>query len=401
MAIWPLQKRARHAHRDEAPCPRAEGAGRPRDAGRVSGWRYREASPGGCSCGLRQDDSGGAARSSQGESRPFGWVPGNLAEAHEILVGAAPGLGAAPQSPLAFSLNELRGAEAADASVCASQRWPGRPASVRRARQAPASCPGGLSQSASQLPHLTSIGGSRLDSPATHPRCDGCGYHGSLRDRRAAPGCDGRGHDRSLRNRRADDTDSSNACWSERHFQSPAVAVASSASIEAMIAWMGIRPLAISWPPERRAADANGAAHRFSQMSTPAVLPGSLADPRGSRPHLPLRAPPREWEWRGPQVLPDEHSGSASRLHGSREVLDVVLSQQLPKPGLDCLQLSELTDIGELRRLDGPVRVFREDQYIDHADDSGVDQRSQLCRHLTREVARSRRELDDEVVNGT
>jgi hypothetical protein len=31
-------------------------------------------------------------------------------------------------------------------------------------------------------------------------------------------------------------------------------------------------------------------------------------------------------EWRGPQVLPDEHSGSASRLHGSREVLDVVLS---------------------------------------------------------------------------
>jgi hypothetical protein len=34
--------------------------------------------------------------------------------------------------------------------------------------------------------------------------------------------------------------------------------------MEAMIAWIGIRPLAINWPPERRAADANGAAHLFS-----------------------------------------------------------------------------------------------------------------------------------------
>ena len=30
------------------------------------------------------------------------------------------------------------------------------------------------------------------------------------------------------------------------------------------MAWIGIRPLAISWPPARRAAEANGAAHRFS-----------------------------------------------------------------------------------------------------------------------------------------
>ena len=33
-----------------------------------------------------------------------------------------------------------------------------------------------------------------------------------------------------------------------------------------MIAWIGIRPSAMSWPPERRAADANGAAQRFSQI---------------------------------------------------------------------------------------------------------------------------------------
>jgi hypothetical protein len=81
-----------------------------------------------------------------------------------------------------------------------------------------------------------SIGGPRLNSPATHPRCDGRGYHGGLRNRRAAPRCDGGGHDRGLRNRRADDTDSSDTCWPEWHFQSPAVVVASSASIEAMIA---------------------------------------------------------------------------------------------------------------------------------------------------------------------
>jgi hypothetical protein len=36
---------------------------------------------------------------------------------------------------------------------------------------------------------------------------------------------------------------------------------------------MGILPLAISWPPERRTADAKGAAHRFSQMSTPSRAP--------------------------------------------------------------------------------------------------------------------------------
>jgi hypothetical protein len=39
----------------------------------------------------------------------------------------------------------------------------------------------------------------------------------------------------------ADDANSSGACWLEWHSQSPTVA---GASIEAMIAWMGIRPLA-------------------------------------------------------------------------------------------------------------------------------------------------------------
>src|SRR5207302_10584788 len=102
----------------------------------------------------------------------------------------------------------------------------------------------------------------------------------SWRPARAAHGCHGGGYDRGLGDRRADDADSSDTCWPEWHCQSPTVAVTWSAWIEAMIAWMGIRPLAISWPPECRTADAKGAAHRFSQMSTPAVLPGSIAAAR-------------------------------------------------------------------------------------------------------------------------
>ena len=50
----------------------------------------------------------------------------------------------------------------------------------------------------------------------------------------------------------------------------------------AMMAWMGIRPLAMSCPPARRMAEANGAAHRFSQIRTPAVLPGSMAAARSA-----------------------------------------------------------------------------------------------------------------------
>src|SRR5438552_15672784 len=115
---------------------------------------------------------------------------------------------------------------------------------------------------------------STLNPAATHPGCHGGGYHRSLGDRRAAPGCHGGGYDRGLGDRRADDADSSDTCWPKWHCQSPTVAVTRSASIEAMIAWMGIRPLAISWPPECRTADAKGAAHKFSRKSTPAVLPG-------------------------------------------------------------------------------------------------------------------------------
>src|SRR6185369_14193061 len=39
---------------------------------------------------------------------------------------------------------------------------------------------------------------------------------------------------------------------------------------------------------------------------------------------LAARTPRCGCEWRSPQVLPDQHSGGAARLHGSGEVLDVV-----------------------------------------------------------------------------
>ena len=49
-----------------------------------------------------------------------------------------------------------------------------------------------------------------------------------------------------------------------RASQTPSVTVVSSASSAAASAWIGIRPLATSSPPERRTAAPNGAAHTFS-----------------------------------------------------------------------------------------------------------------------------------------
>jgi hypothetical protein len=57
-----------------------------------------------------------------------------------------------------------------------------------------------------------------LDSPpATPSRCDGRGHYCGPCYRRGA-GRDGLGHDRGFRDRMADDTDSSDACCSQRHF---------------------------------------------------------------------------------------------------------------------------------------------------------------------------------------
>ena len=47
-----------------------------------------------------------------------------------------------------------------------------------------------------------------------------------------------------------------------------------SASIAANTAWMGMRPVATSWPPAWRTAEPNGAAQTFSQTNTAALVPG-------------------------------------------------------------------------------------------------------------------------------
>src|SRR3954451_18348717 len=122
-------------------------------------------------------------------------------------------------------------------------------------------------------------------------------------------------------------------------------------------------------------------------------------DPSGGD-QLAARVPCRRREARGPQVLPDEHAGGAAGLHRRGEVQDVVLGQELGQFGLQCLQLSQLADVAEFHRLDNTVFVLGQDDDVDHTDRLGVNEREQLGGHLAGEVARSRWELDDEVVDG-
>src|SRR5690348_2048870 len=86
---------------------------------------------------------------------------------------------------------------------------------------------------------------------------------------------------------------------------------------------------------------------------------------------LAARTPRCRCEWRGPQVLPDEYAGGASRVHGGGEVHDVVGRQELRELRLDGLERPELLDVGKLPRVDCAVLVLREDQDVDHADGSG------------------------------
>src|SRR6187397_1343145 len=50
-------------------------------------------------------------------------------------------------------------------------------------------------------------------------------------------------------------------------------------------------------------------------------------------------------ERRRPEVLPDEHARRAARFHGSREVDDVLLGQQLGQLGLELLERTEVLDV--------------------------------------------------------
>src|SRR3954466_6442310 len=52
---------------------------------------------------------------------------------------------------------------------------------------------------------------------------------------------------------------------------------------------------------------------------------------------LTTRTARRRREWRSPEVLPDEHAGSAPRLHRSGEVCNVFEGQQLGQLRFECL----------------------------------------------------------------
>src|SRR6185295_6211386 len=72
---------------------------------------------------------------------------------------------------------------------------------------------------------------------------------------------------------------------------------------------------------------------------------------------LATRAPRGRRERCCPQVLPDEHTRGASRVHGGREVRDVLLREELRKLTLERLKLAELLEVGKLHRLDGTILV--------------------------------------------
>ena len=148
----------------------------------------------------------------------------------------------------------------------------------------------------------------------------------------------------------------------QSHLHAPFIAAWRSASTAAISAWVGIRPLPSSSPPDRRTAEPNGAAQVFSQTSTAAALPGSSDCP---------------------------------------DLLDVLLGEQNREVALQRAQLADLAVVGiaQLCGLDRAVISLREHHQVKHPNGVAVDQRLQLGCHLAREVRLVRRESDDQVVD--
>src|SRR3954447_15806003 len=161
----------------------------------------------------------------------------------------------------------------------------------------------------------------------------------------------------------------------------PGVTAAATTAVFAMGAGPGVTALATTavlatgWPmtptlPTRAAL--SGMSVSFGRSCFIGLDRGN--DPLNRNPsvgdQLPARTSGCGCERCCPQVLPDQDSGRATRVHGSGEVLDVFGSQQLRQLALDCLERSELVEVCELRRLDGTVRVLGEDKHVDHAGGS-------------------------------
>ena len=109
------------------------------------------------------------------------------------------------------------------------------------------------------------------------------------------------------------------------------------------MAWTGMRPLATSWPPERRSATAMGAAQRFSQTSTAATVPGSSAVAASSRSSWPSR--------------PDDAPSNSARPASSSSSVEV-------------------------DRRDRPVQVLGEERDVEDPDEPAVDEVQEQRHHL-------------------
>ena len=112
------------------------------------------------------------------------------------------------------------------------------------------------------------------------------------------------------------------------------------------MAWIGIRPLATSCPPERRSATANGAAQRFSHTSTPATVPGSSA------------------------------------VGG---LLEVVRTEQAGRGALELREPFPIGELGEVERAHGAVLALGQEREVEDADQAAIDQVQQQRHDLARD----------------
>ena len=125
------------------------------------------------------------------------------------------------------------------------------------------------------------------------------------------------------------------------------------------MAWTGMRPLATSWPPERRTAAANGAAQVFSKTSSAAEVPGSSAAPASST------------------------SSSDEQARGG---------------ALEDRQLGHLAaEVGQLEAGDGAVLGLGDEGEVEDPDQAAVDQVDQVRRRLA--VGLAAGPLDQQVID--
>ena len=120
-----------------------------------------------------------------------------------------------------------------------------------------------------------------------------------------------------------------------------------------------MRPLATSWPPERRTAAGEG---------------------------------------RGPGVLEDEQGGRGAGLQRAAGLVDVVVGEQPRGGALEDRQLGHLAaEVGDLEAGDRAVLGLGDEGEVEDPDQPAVDQVDQVRRHLA--VGLAARPLDQDVVD--